>query len=149
MLLFAVVGCSSNISDNPTYIRSTTAVTYPPVPSAGQLDTMLIGLALGDVPDDERLAVIEDGEAFRPYLGDFQNAVQENPGAKFEVVDPVLDNRDGTISATFRLDKTGDGTDIKTAVVHFKAIDGRWKITREDVCALLLGQANYHTEVCG
>ena len=144
-----VGGCSSSsLTETQTYGRSTT-VTYPPVPTAKQLDTMLVGLALGDVPDDERLAVIEDGEEFRPYLGDFQKAVDENPNAHFQVVDPVLDNRDGTISATFKFDKDGSGTDVKTAVVHFKAIDGRWKITRDDVCALLLGEANYHTDVCG
>jgi hypothetical protein len=150
--VFAIAGCGSNSGDEPS-TRTTrsspkVAVKYGPIPTAADLDALIIGVLSKNVDDDERLALIEDGEAFRPNIPDLFKAVSENPKGTFKVVDPVLDNHDGTITATFRLDKDGTGRNIQTALVHFVWLDNRWKIARNDMCALMQ-RANYQSQACG
>ncbi|MFH5210333.1 hypothetical protein ACHIPZ_19295 [Antrihabitans sp. NCIMB 15449] len=151
-LLVTAAGCGSDVVDASSYSNdrsaSPTSASYPKVPSAADLDALLIGALSRTISDDERIALIEDGEAFRSAIPDLYRAIDENPNARFKVVDPVFDNHDGTLTATFQLDKDGRGTDLKTAVVHFVASDGRWKISRDDLCGILR-QANYRTQACG
>ena len=150
--VFALAGCGSKSDDEQSTRtpRSSPkiAVKYGPIPTAADLDALIIGVLSRNVDDDERLSLIEDGEAFRANIPDLFKAVSENPKGKFKVVDPVLDNHDGTITATFRLDKDGSGTNIQTALVHFIWLDNRWKIARNDMCALMQ-RANYHSQACG
>ncbi|WP_255450043.1 hypothetical protein [Skermania sp. ID1734] len=120
----------------------------PPIPTAAQLDATLKSALNPGLPDDARVALIQDGEAFRSSIPDLYKAMHDNPNAKYWVVDPVFDNHDGTITATFKLDKDGTGTAIRTATVHFIAIDGKWKIARTDLCGILRS-ANYRTAACG
>ncbi|AXK84639.1 hypothetical protein IU443_01985 [Nocardia farcinica] len=118
------------------------------IPTAAELDAQIKRALDPALPDSERTALIEDGEAFRDAIPDMYRALQDNPRAVYGVTDPVFDNRDGTLTATMKLDKDGTGTAVRTTVVHFVYLDGRWKISRTDLCGILRS-ADYRTPACG
>ncbi|MCM6772473.1 hypothetical protein NDR87_00680 [Nocardia sp. CDC159] len=120
----------------------------PPIPTAAQLDAQIKRALDPSLPDSERTALIEDGDAFTEAIPDMYKALQDNPRAIYGVVDPVFDNHDGTLTATMRLDKDGTGTNVRTTIVHFVDIDGTWKISRTDLCGILRS-ADYKTPACG
>ncbi|WP_157556014.1 hypothetical protein [Nocardia acidivorans] len=120
----------------------------PPIPTAAALDAQIKSALDPNLPDAERTALIEDGEAFKDAIPDMYKALQDNPRAVYGVKDPVFDNHDGTLTATLSLDKDGTGTNVRTTVVHFVNRDGRWKISRTDLCGILRS-ADYRTAACG
>ncbi|KAA0023621.1 hypothetical protein [Antrihabitans cavernicola] len=147
---FAACGSDDAGTAAPTSTTSVADVTGtgPPIPTAAELDAHIKAALNRDLPDDQRVDLIEDGDAFRSSIPDLYKALNDNPNAKYMVVDPVFDNHDGTLTATFKLDKDGSGTAIRTATVHFVAVDGKWKISRTDLCGILR-TADYHTPACG
>lgn len=124
------------------------SATRAPIPSAAELDAQMKSALDPNLPDAERTALIEDGEAFKDAIPDMYKALQDNPRAVYGVKDPVFDNHDGTLTATLSLDKDGSGTNVRTTVVHFVLKDGRWKISRTDLCGILRS-ADYRTNACG
>ncbi len=119
-----------------------------PLPSAQELDAQIKRALDPNLPDVERTELIEDGAAFSDAIPDMYKALRDNPQAVYGVVDPVFDNRDGTLTATMRLDKDGSGTNVRTTIVHFVLLDGKWKISRTDLCGILRS-ADYRTAACG
>lgn len=120
----------------------------PPLPTAAELDAQIKAALNPALPDSDRTALIEDGEAFKDAIPDMYKALQDNPKAVYGVRDPVFDNHDGTLTATLSLDKDGTGSNVRTTVVHFVNKDGRWKISRTDLCGILRS-ADYTTAACG
>ncbi|ASF07440.1 hypothetical protein NBRGN_015_00210 [Nocardia brasiliensis NBRC 14402] len=129
-------------------ITTSSLAAHPPLPSAAQLDAQIKRALDPALPDSERTDLIEDGDAFRTAIPDMYKALQDNPRAIYGVTDPVFDNHDGTLTATMRLDKDGTGTAVRTTVVHFVLLDGKWKISRTDLCGILRS-ADYRTPACG
>ncbi|MFI6865663.1 hypothetical protein [Nocardia sp. NPDC050406] len=127
---------------------ATSAAQRPAIPTAAELDAQIKSALDPNLPDSERTALIEDGEAFKDAIPDMYKALQDNPRAVYGVKDPVFDNHDGTLTATLSLDKDGTGTNVRTTVVHFVHTDGRWKISRTDLCGILRS-ADYTTAACG
>jgi hypothetical protein len=138
---------SANASLSSSVAVSSSAA-HPPLPTAAELDAQIKRALDPSLPDSERTALIEDGEVFKDAIPDMYKALQDNPRAVYGVTDPVFDNRDGTLTATMRLDKDGSGSAIRTTVVHFVLIDGKWKISRTDLCGILRS-ADYRTAACG
>ncbi|WP_245568632.1 hypothetical protein [Nocardia concava] len=125
-----------------------TTANKPAIPTATQLDQQIKSALDPNLPDAERTALIEDGEAFKDAIPDMYKALADNPRAVYGVKDPVFDNHDGTLTATLSLDKDGSGSNVRTTVVHFVYKDGRWKISRTDLCGILRS-ADYKTAACG
>ncbi|WP_067821503.1 hypothetical protein [Nocardia inohanensis] len=119
-----------------------------PLPTAAELDAQIKAALNPSLPDSDRTALIEDGEAFKDAIPDMYKALQDNPKAVYGVRDPVFDNHDGTLTATLSLDKDGTGSNVRTTVVHFVYKDERWKISRTDLCGILRS-ADYTTAACG
>lgn len=145
-----LVGCGGpDVTYKPsgTY-TSKPKLPVPPVPSAVELDKQFRDALDPSIPDDVRLELIQQGELFAGDLPSFQDARSDNPNAKFMVSDPVFDNGDGTITATFKLDKDGTGRAIFSVPVHFIAIDGKWRLSRKDLCGILTSN-DYDTKACG
>ncbi|MFC4373426.1 hypothetical protein ACFO5K_04880 [Nocardia halotolerans] len=138
---------SANASLASSVAVSSSKASVPP-PTAEELDAQIKRALDPNLPDVERTELIEDGAAFSDAIPDMYKALRDNPHAVYGVVDPVFDNRDGTLTATMRLDKDGSGTNIRTTIVHFVLIDGKWKISRTDLCGILRS-ADYHTAACG
>lgn len=120
----------------------------PPIPTAEQLDAQIKRALDPNLPDSQRTDLIQDGAAFSDAIPDMYKALHDNPNAVYGVVDPVFDNHDGTLTATMRLDKDGTGENVRTTIVHFIDIDGKWKISRDDLCGILRS-ADYTTSACG
>ncbi|WP_040867042.1 hypothetical protein [Nocardia exalbida] len=138
---------SANASLSSSIAVSSSAA-HPPLPTAAALDAQIKRALDPALPDSERTALIEDGESFRQAIPDMYKALQDNPRAVYGVTDPVFDNHDGTLTATMRLDKDGTGAAVRTTVVHFVLVDGKWKISRTDLCGILRS-ADYRTPACG
>jgi hypothetical protein len=119
----------------------------PPIPTAEQLDKQFRDAVDSTIPDEERLKLIQKGELFEGDLPSFNDARSKNPNAIYRIADPVFDNGDGTITATFKLDKDGTGRVVHSIPVHFIAIDGIWKLSREDLCGILTSN-DYTTKAC-
>ncbi|WP_040792391.1 hypothetical protein [Nocardia paucivorans] len=158
----AVAGCGSGVDEeavaaarssaraalSSSAAATSSALAARVVPSAAELDAQIKRALDPALPDDERTALIEDGEAFRDAIPDMYKALRDNPRAVYGVTEPVFDNHDGTLTATLRLDKDGTGTAVRTTVVHFVYVDGRWKLSRTDLCGILRS-ADYRTAACG
>ncbi|WP_157573708.1 hypothetical protein [Nocardia jejuensis] len=127
---------------------ATSSANRPPLPTAAELDAQIKSALDPNLPDSQRTALIEDGEAFKDAIPDMYKALQDNPRAVYGVKDPVFDNHDGTLTATLSLDKDGSGSNVRTTVVHFVDKDGHWKISRTDLCGILRS-ADYRTAACG
>ncbi|WP_225732180.1 MULTISPECIES: hypothetical protein [unclassified Nocardia] len=143
----AAARSSANASLSSSAAAASSAARHP-LPTAAELDSQIKRALDPSLPDSERTALIEDGEAFRDAIPDMYKALHDNPKAIYGVTDPVFDNHDGTLTATMRLDKDGTGTNVRTTVVHFIYLDDRWKISRSDLCGILRS-ADYHTPACG
>lgn len=129
-------------------IAASSSKANVPLPTAAELDAQIKRALDPNLPDVERTDLIEDGAAFTDAIPDMYKALRDNPHAVYGVVDPVFDNRDGTLTATMRLDKDGSGTNVRTTIVHFVLLDGKWKISRTDLCGILRS-ADYRTAACG
>ncbi|WP_405495508.1 hypothetical protein [Nocardia sp. NBC_00511] len=129
-------------------VVASSSANRPPIPTAAQLDAQIKSALDPNLPDSERTALIEDGQAFKDAIPDMYKALQDNPHAVYGVRDPVFDNHDGTLTATLSLDKDGSGSNVRTTVVHFVDQDGHWKISRTDLCGILRS-ADYKTAACG
>ncbi|MEV6430370.1 hypothetical protein [Nocardia sp. NPDC051463] len=129
-------------------IAASASAAHRPLPTAAELDAQIKRALDPALPDSERTDLIEDGEVFKDAIPDMYKALQDNPRAVYGVTDPIFDNRDGTLTATMRLDKDGTGSAVRTTVVHFVLIDGKWKISRTDLCGILRS-ADYRTPACG
>ncbi|MQY27889.1 hypothetical protein [Nocardia aurantia] len=119
-----------------------------PIPGAAELDAQIKRALDPALPDSDRTALIEDGDAFKGAIPDMYQALRDNPRAIYGVTDPVFDNHDGTLTATLRLDKDGTGSNIRTTIVHFVDVGGVWKLSRTDLCGILR-TADYKTPACG
>ncbi|MEV6279788.1 hypothetical protein [Nocardia sp. NPDC051832] len=144
----AAARSSANASLSASVATSASIAANRPLPTAAELDAQIKRALDPALPDSERTALIEDGDAFKDAIPDMYKALQDNPRAVYGVTDPVFDNRDGTLTATMRLDKDGTGTAVRTTVVHFVWHDGKWKISRTDLCGILRS-ADYRTPACG
>ncbi|WP_235948825.1 hypothetical protein [Nocardia terrae] len=136
------------LSSSSLAAAATSSANRPSIPTAAQLDQQIKSALDPNLPDAERTALIEDGDAFKDAIPDMYKALADHPHAVYGVKDPVFDNHDGTLTATLSLDKDGTGTDVRTTVVHFVYKDGRWKISRTDLCGILRS-ADYKTAACG
>lgn len=127
---------------------ASSSANRPPIPSAAQLDSQIKRALDPSLPDSDRTDLIQDGAAFTNAIPDMYKALHDHPRAIYGVVDPVFDNHDGTLTATMRLDKDGTGEDVRTTIMHFIDVDGKWKISRNDLCGILRS-ADYTTPACG
>ncbi|MFW0789588.1 hypothetical protein [Gordonia sp. CPCC 205333] len=154
----ALSACESNVETPPETIQiaqSSGATSSqapdpsatPPIPTAAALEKQMRSVLKRGLPDKERLDLIEDGNAFKSNIPDLFKAMDENPGAKYGIKDPVEDNGDGTLSATFWLQKDGTEATERTAQVQFISQDGKWRVSKNDVCAILQ-MADYTSEAC-
>ncbi|MFC8042933.1 hypothetical protein [Nocardia sp. NPDC057353] len=144
----AAARSSANAAVTSSIAATSSEIANRHIPTAAELDARIKSALDPALPDAERTALIEDGDAFRDAIPDMYKALQDNPRAVYGVTDPVFDNRDGTLTATLRLDKDGTGSNIRTTVVHFVYLDGQWKISRTDLCGILRS-ADYRTPACG
>lgn len=132
--------CSSDESDTPaaTTTKTTTAVAAPsvetpPVPTAEALNAMLVKGLDPATPVAEKVTLVQDG-ASDPGLFDQVAAAAAQNNATVTVVDPILDNGDGTLTATVNM-KIGEQVNPGTAT--FVVENGNWVLSKEYACNIV------------
>ncbi|MGW6374915.1 hypothetical protein ACWFRB_02465 [Rhodococcus sp. NPDC055112] len=115
---------------------STTAATgidYPAAPSAVELNAMLVKGLDPATPAAEKVTLVQDGES-DPGLFDAVAAAAKQSNATVTVVDPILDNGDGTLTATVNMDIGGQ---VSAGTAGFVVENGQWKLSKEYACNIV------------
>ncbi|MGW4481613.1 hypothetical protein [Rhodococcus triatomae] len=133
--------CSSDDGDTTPATTSkattTTAVAAPddtpPVPTAAELNAMLVKGLDPATPIEEKVTLVEDGQT-DPGLFDQVAAAAKQNNASVEVVDPILDNGDGTLTATVNMTIGGQ---VNPGTATFVVQDGQWVLSKEYACNIV------------
>ncbi|SEL76286.1 hypothetical protein SAMN05444583_11463 [Rhodococcus maanshanensis] len=115
---------------------STTAaeeLNYPAAPSAAELNAMLVKGLDPATPAAEKVTLVQDGES-DPGLFDAVAAAAKQSNATVTVVDPILDNGDGTLTATVNMDIGGQ---VSAGTAGFVVENGQWKLSKEYACNIV------------
>ncbi|MFC7447065.1 hypothetical protein [Rhodococcus daqingensis] len=135
-LSLAACGDDSSEAKSTTTAKATTTVAdieYPPVPSAVELNAMLVKGLDPATPVAEKTALVQDGES-DPGLFDAVAAAAKQSNATVTVVDPILDNGDGTLTATVNMDIGGQ---VSAGTAGFVVENGQWKLSKEYACNIV------------
>lgn len=121
----------------PTTTKTTTAapatVDTPPVPTAAELNAMLAKGLDPATPVEEKVTLVQDGQA-DPGLFDQVAAAAKQNNATVTIVDPILDNGDGTLTATVNLDIGGQ---VNPGTATFVVENGKWVLSKEYACNMI------------
>jgi maltose-binding protein MalE len=112
---------------------ATTGIEYPPAPSAVELNAMLVKGLDPATPAAEKVTLVQDGES-DPGLFDAVAAAAKQSNATVTVVDPILDNGDGTLTATVNMDIGGQ---VSAGTAGFVVENGQWKLSKEYACNIV------------
>lgn len=139
----ALTGCSNddNASESTTSSAapaSTQATSTVALPSVDELNDVLKRAADPNLPLDQRMQTIQGGEQV-PELFDVMTQSQQESGAKFQVVDPVLpDFEPNQVLASVNLTVPGEEPTLINDV-NFVFEDGHWKLSQRWACNLISG----------
>lgn len=139
----ALTGCSNddNASESTTSSAapaSTQATSTVALPSVDELNDVLKHAADPNLPLDQRMQTIQGGEQV-PELFDVMTQSQQESGAKFQVVDPVLpDFEPNQVLASVNLTVPGEEPTLINDV-NFVFEDGHWKLSQRWACNLISG----------
>lgn len=139
----ALTGCSNddNASESTTSSAapaSTQATSTVALPSVDELNDVLKRAADPNLPLDQRMQTIQGGEQV-PELFDVMTQSQQESGAKFQVVDPVLpDFEPNQVLASVNLTVPGEEPTLINDV-NFVFEDGHWKLSQRWACNLVSG----------
>lgn len=133
----SVTACSSDDSDDgssDTTAAQTTETT--PLPDAQELGDILARAVDPGVPAEEKADTVENGEQ-AVDLFDVMIQSQQESGATFEVVDPILPgNTPQEVMATMNLIQP-DAEPVRMDGVKFVNDNGQWKLSQEWACTLV------------
>lgn len=133
----SVTACSSDDSDDgssDTTAAQTTETT--PLPDAQELGDILARAVDPGVPAEEKADTVENGEE-AVDLFDVMMQSQQESGATFEVVDPILPgNTPQEVMATMNLIQP-DAEPVRMDGVKFVNDNGQWKLSQEWACTLV------------
>lgn len=139
----ALAGCSgSEEAEQPT-ATSTVAATTQAAPAADQptveeLNGVLQRAADPNLPIEERMQTVQGGEQV-PELFDVMTQSQQESGANFQVVPPVLpDFEPNQVLAAVNLTAPGEEPTLINDV-NFVFEDGHWKLSQRWACNLVSG----------
>ncbi|MGW5383703.1 hypothetical protein [Nocardia sp. NPDC003963] len=147
-----LTACGSDDSDSDSKAASTTSASaaaseseeasdLPPVPSAADLNTQLQRALDPNVPNEEKLQMVQGAEA-DPELPAKLSQFYTDSGATIEVTE-VSDFADTlNAKANFKLGDTQNVVDVP-----FVAEDGVWKVEKTWTCNML-AQAQVQSPAC-
>ncbi|MFE3289858.1 hypothetical protein [Rhodococcus sp. NPDC059234] len=137
--VFALGACSSNDGGTTTTTtkKATTSavapVDSPPVPTAAELNAMLVKGLDPATPVAEKVTLVQDGAA-DPGLFDQVAAAAKQSNATVTIVDPILDNGDGTLTATVNMNIGGQ---VNPGTATFVVENGKWVLSKEYACNIV------------
>ncbi|WP_458688963.1 hypothetical protein [Nocardia tengchongensis] len=153
LAVVTVLGLSACGSGDKKETKPTKATTskvtgaqgnYPPAPSAADLNAELQKALDPNIPDAQKLDMMQGSAADPSLPGRLAEAYRQN-NATITVTN-VTDLGNGTITADAQF--AVNGGQPQQAVVPFVAEDGKWKVQKDWVCNAL-SLANQTSPACG
>ncbi|MFZ2174813.1 MAG: hypothetical protein WAW17_12425 [Rhodococcus sp. (in: high G+C Gram-positive bacteria)] len=136
----AMSACGSDESDSPTPTTTTTVAaettTELDLPTAAELNGLLVKGLDPATPIEEKIAMVE-GSDQDPQLFNQVAAAAQQSGAQVQVLDPVIDNGDGTASAQLQLTINGQVQQGGLPAVFVPGPDGSWKLSKTTACSIV------------
>lgn len=124
---------SAEVSSAPASSEEAPAAEMP---SAADLNGVLARATDPAVPMEERVKTVQGGET-APELFDVMAQSQQESGANFQVVDPVLPGYEpNTVLATVSFTQPNQATELADNV-EFVFEDGNWKLSQTWACTLV------------
>ncbi|MFJ9365099.1 hypothetical protein ACIRRA_11855 [Nocardia sp. NPDC101769] len=117
----------------PSTTKVAAAQTYPPAPTAADLNSAMQKVLDPSVPDSEKLDLMQGMQADPSLPSRIIEAYKQN-NASITVTN-VTDLGNGTLTADAQAAING-GT-AQQAVVPFVAEDGKWKVQKDWICNIL------------
>lgn len=140
----ALAGCSgSEETEQPTSASTVAAATTQAAPAADlptveELNGVLQRAADPNLPIEERMQTVQGGEQV-PELFDVMTQSQQESGANFQVVPPVLpDFEPNQVLAAVNLTAPGEEPTLINDV-NFVFEGGHWKLSQRWACNLISG----------
>ena len=133
----SVTACSSDdADDNASETTAQETVEQAPLPTAQELGEILGRAVDPGVPAEEKADTVENGEQ-AVELFDVMMKSQQESGATFEVVDPILPGiTPQEVTATMNLIQP-DAEPVRMDGVKFVNDNGQWKLSQEWACTLV------------
>lgn len=139
-----LAACSNGEGENgaadstPTTSGSSSAAEAPAaeLPTAAELNAVLVRATDPNLPIEERVNTVQGGET-APELFDVMAQSQQESGANFQVVDPVLPGYSpNTALATVNFTAPDQQSQLAENV-EFIYEDGTWKLSQSWACTLV------------
>ncbi|MFD4181917.1 hypothetical protein [Rhodococcus sp. NPDC058514] len=135
----SLAACGDDTTEAKTTTKASATTTasesieYPAAPTAVELNALLVKGLDPATPVAEKVVLVQDGEA-DPGLFDAVAAAAKQSNATVTVVDPILDNGDGTLTATVNMDIGGQ---VSAGTAGFVVENGTWKLSKEYACNIV------------
>ncbi len=139
-LTLAACGSDDSTGASPTTTTATTTTTETAdvleLPTADELNALLVKGLDPATPLDEKIAMVQGSEV-DPNLFDQVAAAAEQAGAQVEVLDPVIDNGDGSAIAQLQLTINGNVQPNTLPASFVPGDNGTWKLSQETACSIV------------
>lgn len=129
----------SSAEDTTSSAAATTseeAAAEVEVPTAAELNALLVKGLDPATPLEEKTAMVEGSEEDPELINQVAAAAQQF-GAEVEVLDPVVDNGDGTASGQLQLTVNGEVQQGGLAAIFVPTEDGSWKLSKTTACQIV------------
>ncbi|MFF0613122.1 hypothetical protein ACFYUD_31090 [Nocardia tengchongensis] len=133
----------SHTPAKPSTSKMASGQTYPPAPSATELNTAMQKVLDPSVPDAEKLDLMQGMQADPSLPSRLVEAYKQN-NASITVTN-VVDLGNGTLTADAQAAINGGAP--QQAVVPFVAEAGKWKVQKDWICNIL-SLANQTSPAC-
>ncbi|WP_288724951.1 hypothetical protein [uncultured Corynebacterium sp.] len=140
----SLAACSTDGETAPTTTQATTAsapgsaeaAPAAQLPTAAELNGVLMRATDPNLPMEERVNTVQGGQT-APELFDVMAQSQQESGANFQVVDPVLPGYEpNTVLASVSFTQPNQATELADNV-EFVFEDGNWKLSQTWACTLV------------
>lgn len=134
--------CGSDDAATTTAAKTTTTTTAAEetasivVPTAAELNVLLVKGLDPNTPLEEKAAMVEGSEQ-DPQLINQVAAAAKQAGAEVKVLDPIIDNGDGTASGQLELTVGGEVQQGGLAAIFVPSADGSWKLSQITACQIV------------
>ncbi len=134
--LTACSDSSEPAEETTTAAASSEAAPVAQMPTADELNAVLMRAADSNLPIEERVHTVQGGDQI-PELFDKMSQSQQESGANFQVVDPVLPGYTAnSVLATVSFTRP-DAESQLAEDVEFVYEDGNWKVSQSWACFLV------------
>ncbi|WP_305086947.1 hypothetical protein [Rhodococcus tibetensis] len=135
--------CGSDDPAPPSGTTTTASATTTPetsapleLPTAAELNQLMERGLNPATPVEEKIAMVEGSEQ-DPNLFSQVAAAAQQSGAQVQVLDPVIDNGDGSASAQLQLTINGQVQQNNLPATFVPGENGTWRLSKATACSIV------------